>query len=343
MKKLWLVSGALLVGLGVVSTNLWLELRAERQVNAELQTQLAEPASSPSRTAAVAQLPAVASAAKAPETCVAATTPPTRQLDSEITMRATAAVSVAAAAAAAGLTGSGEQDLMNDPEYRKAQLTVTRLKLAQSNPGFAEALGISAKEADQLFEVMAEQQLKLSAELTSATAGGVDSKAMETVLQRARTRVDPLRATLGEARYAQYQDYQMNVRPALTQVSSMGSALNAAGQPLNESQSRGLASVLLAEQQRQKQEAALPRANINPGVPRNIADSLEESARRQEEGNRRILEASAAYLNAAQQEVLKTRYEQQAAQRRRTIESAREMDARRQSLPAQPTPSVTPP
>ena len=82
----------------------------------------------------------------------------------------------------------------------------------------------------------------------------------------------------------------------------------------------------------------MPRAAPTPGVPRSPADTLEDSNRRQDESNRRILEASAGYLTAAQQEALKTRYEQQAAQRRRTVEFAREMDARMPVVPTPPAP-----
>jgi hypothetical protein len=256
-------------------------------------------------------------------------------------MRASTTAALSASTVAA-ITGSSEQDLMKDPEYRKAQLTITRMKLSQSNPGLAQALGISEKEANHYFEVMAEQQLKMTAEMSSAVAaGGSPALSIDDSMRRARSLTDVLREAMGDARFAQYQEYQVNVRPALTQVSSIGSALTAAGQPLNESQSRALASTMLAEQQRQRQEAMTPRAAApTPGVARGIADMLEESNQRQDESNRRILEASAGYLNGAQMEALKTRYEQQAAQRRRTVESAKDMDARR---PIALQPSVPPP
>jgi hypothetical protein len=213
------------------------------------------------------------------------------------------------------------------------------MKLAQSNPGFAQALGISEKEANRYFEMMAEQQLKMTADLSSAAAAsGSVAMSVQDTLSRARSATDALHEAMGDARFAQYQEYQANVRPALTQVASIGSVLTIAGQPLNESQSRALTSTMLAEQQRQKQEAMMPRAAPTPGVPRGIADTLEESSRRQEESNRRILEASAGYLNGAQMEALKTRYEQQAALRRRTVESAKEMDARRPVVPQPPAP-----
>ena len=256
-----------------------------------------------------------------------------------------AAASVSAGAVAVA-KGSGDTVLMKDPEFRKAQLTITRLRIAQSNPGLAETLGLSEEEANDLFEAMAETQMNRSAELSEALAkaGGIgNTPALTEVLRNTAGREDPARAALGEARYAQYQEYQRNVRPAMQQVASIGSSLDAAGHPLNDWQSRTLTAAMMTEQQRLRQEAAMPRSIPNPGVPRGMADTLTESANRQQESNRRILEASAATLNAAQLEVLKQQFEQQDATRRRSIETAQDMDARRVALPQPATPPATAP
>jgi hypothetical protein len=133
------------------------------------------------------------------------------------------------------------------------------------------------------------------------------------------------------------------VRPALQQVASIGSSLDAAGEPLDDWQSRTLTAAMTTEQQRLRQEATIPRPIPNPGVPRGMADTLTESANRQQESNRRILEASAATLDAAQLEVLKQQFEQQDATRRRSIETAKDMDARRVTLPQSATPPARAP
>jgi hypothetical protein len=100
---------------------------------------------------------------------------------------------------------------------------------------------------------------------------------------------------------------------------------------------------MVTEQQRLRQEAAIPRPILNPGVPRGMADMLTETANRQQESNRRILEASAATLDAAQLEVLKQQFEQQDATRRRSIETAKDMDARSVTLPQSATPPARAP
>jgi hypothetical protein len=333
MKNPLLAVAALLVVSGIVSVNLWRDLRSERLANTNLKTELAKVRVTPSSQAASA-LPAAAPsvAALVPAAPAATTVTAPLPIDNEMATKALAAAISAGAVAAA--KGSGEVELMKDPEYRKAQLTMNRLRIAQSNPGLVETLGLSRKEADHLFEAMADRQMNLSAELTEAMAraGGAASAVTE-LLRTTAGREDPARAVLGEAKFAQYQEYQRNVRPALTQVASIGSSLSAAGQPLNESQNRALTAAMMIEQQRQRQEAAMPRPNPTPGVPRGVADSLEETANRQQQSNRRILEASAATLNAAQLEVLKQQFEQQDAVRRRSIETAKDLDARRLTLP----------
>lgn len=326
MKNLLRVFAALLVISVIVSITLWLDLRSERQANAALELQLVKAGSSP-RTSATPSTPAQSVAAiapaAAPEAPVAAAQPATPPVESEVFMRATMAAITAGSTA---LTGGivGESDLMKDPAYRKAQLTQARLRLASSNPGLAEALGLPRKEADHLFEVMAEAQLKLTDEFTEMVkkAPGT-TPSIAAMQQKASTRGDPARPVLGEARYAKYQEYQRNAKPALTKVASLGYTLKSASQPLNDSQSRAVAAAVLAEQQRQRQEAAaVPRPNPNDGVPRNAAETLAEYRKTEDESRRRILSAVSPHLNPAQIDALQKENEQQVAQ-------LRQIDARR--------------
>jgi hypothetical protein len=346
MKNLLSVFTALLVISGIVSVNLWRDLRKERETNAELTSQLAGSSSiprAPAAPATSAQLVATPPPPAVPDAPVAAAKPAPAQMESEVFARATSAAISAGATAATG--GISDSELLKNPEYRKAQVTQARLRLAQNNPGLAEALGLSLREADHLFEVMAESQLALTVELTEMTtkAGGA-APSIAAMMQSTAGREDPARAVLGEARYAQYQDYQRNAKPVLTKVASMGSALNSAGQPLNDSQARAVAAAILTAQQRQRQQAAAaPQPNPNPGVPGNVADSLAEYRKTREDTDRRLLEAASPHLNAGQIDVLQKQLEQQTAQSRRTIESARDMDARRQALPQPGSPPARTP
>jgi hypothetical protein len=329
MKNLFHVFTALLVISGIVSVNLWRDLRTERQTNAALERQLAQPRSialTAPAPATPAQSVATPPPVAAPVGPVAAAKPALSPVESEVFEQAmTAAISAGAITATGAIS---DRELKKDPEYRKAQQTQARLRLALSNPGLAETLGLSRTEAEDLFEVMAETQLKLTDEFTEMMAKSGTAAAMTAMREKASGLEDPARAVLGEARYAQYQEYLRNAKPVLSRVSSLGYVLNGASQPLNDSQARALAAAILTERQRQEAVAA-SRPNPNPGVPRNAADTTAEYHKNEEESRRRVLAAVSPYLNSAQVDVLQKEDEEQTAFARRT-------DAR---LQAQPQPA----
>jgi hypothetical protein len=330
MKNLLRVFSALLVVSGIVSVNLWRELRTEQQNNEELRSLLVKSGSvsqAPATSvtpATPAQSVATRPPAAVPEAPVAAAKPTPPPLESEVFTLATTAAILAGSPALPG--GISERDLLKNPEYRKAKLTQARLRLALGNPGLVETLGLSRTEADHLFEVMAETQLKLTDEFTEMVAKAAGTTpSMAAMRERASGREDPTRAVLGEARYAQYQGYQRNAKPVLSRVSSLGYTLDSASQPLNDSQARALAAAILTERQRQEAVAA-SRPNPNTGVPRNAADTMAEYRKTEEESRRRVIAAVSPHLDSAQIDALQKENEQQ-------IAWARQSDARRPSPP----------
>lgn len=332
MKNLLLVFTALLVVSGIVSVNLWRELRTEQQNNEELRSLLVKSGnvSQATATSATPATPAQSVATPPPvavsEAPVAAAKPTPPRIESEVFMTAMTAATLGRSTAVSG--GVSDRDLLKDPEYRKAQLTQARLRLALGNPGLVETLGLSPTEADNLFDVMAETQLNLTVEFTEMAANAAGTPpSIAAMRETVSGREDPARAVLGEARYAQYQEYQRNAKPVLTRVSSLGYSLNSAGQPLHDSQARALAAAILSERQRQE-AAAASRTNPNAGVPRNAADAMAEYRKAEEESRRRVIAAVSPHLDSAQIEVLQKENEQQ-------IASARQIDARLQ-LPPQP-------
>jgi hypothetical protein len=212
-----------------------------------------------------------------------------------------------------------ERDLMKDPEYRKLRVAQQRRNAERNFPGLAEALGLSEKEADKLYDLLTEQQVTMSAEtqLVVANNGTIDQAAMQEstrkrqVLQREQE--EALRAALG-SKYTQYQEYQQT-RPARMQVTNFGTQLAQAGVPLTDSQSRALTTVMIAEQQRQRQDAQLMARPValNPSDPDYRAKMLDDQLKRQEENNRRTIEAVSPHMNAKQVAALRDQMEQSAA------------------------------
>jgi hypothetical protein len=330
MKNLLLVFSALLVVSSIVSVNLWRDLRTEQQTNGALKSQLAKSLTVPQApaTSATPATPAqsvtTSPAAVVSEAAVAAAKPAPPPFESEVFARASTAAMLAGSPAVA--SGFSERALLKDPEYRRAQLTQARLRLALSNPGLVETLGLSRAEANHLFAVMAETQLQLTEELTEMVAKAAGATpSLAAMRESASGREDPARAVLGEARYAQYQEYQRTAKPVLSRVSSLGYTLDSAGQPLSASEARALAAAILTERQRQE-AASSSRLNPVPGVPGSLADAMAEYRKAEEESRRRVIEAVSPHLNRAQIEVLQKEHEQQIAQ-------ARQSDARLQSPP----------
>jgi hypothetical protein len=333
MKNPLMAFAGLLVVFGIVSGTLWHELRKERQTSAALRTRMPDLklASCPPIPQA-APLAAVAPAEAAATAEVAGKKPPVCSADSALTDAEN--IQVRAAALSAGIAsiapaGSSERDLVKDPAFRQARLTMQRIRVAHSYPGLAEELRLSEQQANRLFELIAANGLSLSDSLT-LNAGTLPAAEQMAAVQRQATQLreggDGIRAQLGEAGFAQYQEY-MKTRPARNQAVTMGSTLAAAGQPLNDSQLRALTTVMIAEQQRETQAAVMLSQNRDPSAPvPRASQSLEAFQNRQEESARRTLEAAAAHLSAAQLKLLQDQLDQQAASRRRVVDFARQRE-----------------
>jgi hypothetical protein len=349
MKALAPVLAGIAVISGIVSASLWRELRAERLTNEELRTQLAESRIAGHQPVAAVQ-PAAAPLPTGALPATAAASPPTSGPAPATAEQARATAAAATNSLISTLSstlsiGSNDRDLMKDPEYRKARLAQLRIQLARSNPGLAEELGLSEREANQLFELMASNQLNLTTELTATTGTGTGTTDVAARVQqlqaRTREQTEAIRTMLGPAKYAQYQQYQQTL-PARNQVVTMGSQLAAAGQPLSDAQSRALTTVMIAEQQRPRQQAPLPSLSQGAADPQQrTAQILEESLRRQEETNRNVLDAASAHLTAGQLATLRQQFDQQNASRRQTLTRLQETSARLQipAIPAAPPPS----
>lgn len=312
----------------VVSANLWSKLHAVSQLNEQLRTQLAQATAFRPSLAAPQAVAAPASATPAMAGTAAQPAPVSTDPQASATAdraRSTAALSSTLSALTASLGGT-DQDLMKDAEYRKARITQMRMQIEKSYPGLAEELGLSEREADKLFELIATNQLATTAELTARTANGTPDFAAMTQRQSAmqKEQEEAIRTMLGAGKYQQWQDYQ-STRPARQQVTALGGTLATAGVPLSDAQSRALTSVMIAEQQRQRQQPPrLPPPDPGADARTRTAQLLEDSNRRTEENNRNVLEAVAPHVNAKQLAAIREQFEQQNAQRRQTLSRLQE-------------------
>jgi hypothetical protein len=306
MRSLLWVCAALVVIEGIMSTNLWRELRAERELVDSLRIQVAE-AVSPGR-------PLVASGA-APQ----ATTPASSATASPIKMpsdAALAAANYADAVAAGRKAAERERELWKDPDYRNARLAQIRLTIPGSYPGLAEELGLTAAEEAALFDRIAEYQLDMNGTITQAVPVGndaaVDAGTSNRLQEISRQRDTAIAAQLGPARYAQWQQYVQN-SAARSEATSMNSALTQAGHGLNAAQLRSLTTVLIKESQRQREEATVRARSANVQDQVSQAQFEEVLRTTQDESRQRIVTAATSFLNADQLAVVRAQMEQQTA------------------------------
>lgn len=296
MLNLLRVGSILAVVLTLVSANLWRELRSERQLTAELRTQLGESMARTAAPAAPAQRTVMQEGSAAPE-------PEARRAVQEVPPPSASVMPPPVDPPPPIVRG--ERDLMKDPEYRKARISQARMTLKRVYTDLQEELGMSDAEVERLYDILAEQQ-----------AGGTTNS------QQA------LRDLLGPGRQAKWQEYQQTLS-ARSRASSMTAMLAQSGHPLTEAQLRPLTTALIAEEKYLRQN---PSALSIPGglTPEARAMLQEEQVNRQEESNRRYLEAAAPYMTPQQLALVRETLENQVAisrasarQLRQRLESTR--------------------
>ncbi len=322
MLNLLRIGTGLAVVLAFVSANLWHELREERQLTAELQAQASASTNrdngSVSAQRADARVDALAAAPKS-STGNPESAPP-------IPAIAPAPVS------ATGLRIlNSDSDLMRDPEYRKARLTQLKMNLRRNYTDVAEELGLSEKETERLFDLLAEQQLGPGVSVQVGPDGQVDRQAVEEIRrlrdETQRQQQEALLALLGPGRQTRWQEYQQSLS-ARSRATSMTSMLASSGYPLTETQLRPLTTALIAEEKfvRQQQSTSRPPAAM---TPQTMAQQQEEEVNRQEESNRRYLEAAQPYMSSQQLNLVRETLEQQIAISRANARAQRQrMEAR---------------
>jgi hypothetical protein len=328
MRSLLSILAGVVVVTVVVSATLWRELRTERQLTADLRGQLVDESS--------AARPFAPPTHSAPESMPMPVATPTRNdatagAVSEATSEAAApCLRPASPVPVSGIRLSAQQ-LLVDPEYRNAVLAQTRLSLQNSHPGLIEELGLSGSDADELFTLLAENQIGSTNGLFDgrnlASTDPATNAERERLQRENRARLDEsLVALMGSDRHAQYQDYQ-RTRGARSTVTAYGNTLVQANHPLSASQSRALISALATEQQRQQGGVQTIARNLSSTT--NALDQIrlqEEQLNRQEETNRRMLGVMATHLAPEQLETLRAQFESQIALSRASLRVRRERD-----------------
>lgn len=279
-----------------VSAGLWMQLRAERTLNAELGERLAAATATPVTPAPVTTAPAAPSPSITP--VVATDTP--------------APIATAEPAIAKPPRVGGPEDwqtrqrrLMSDPKFREAFREQERLRLATRRENFVRLLGFTPEQADAVIDLSIERQMDSQRRMPSG------EMTAEEILRRndsmeadEREHEAKLRNLLGDTKAAQLETY-MESRQTRMQVDRFRMQLGGAD-PLREDQVEPLIAALHTEQAKMQEDLQAHRETANSAS--DPVASQRQFAERQAEAmkaaHKRMHSAAAPILSSAQLEKL---------------------------------------
>ena len=194
-----------------------------------------------------------------------------------------------AAAAAAGKKGNPLAEMFKDPDMLKAmrpqQLYTTRMMYA----ALVKRLDLSPEQADKFYNIIVDNGLKSVQAMQSGSADEIKSNAqsMEADLQ----------SLLGDAGYAQYQDYTKNEMAAQTTLTLLKNDF--ADNPLSDTQQQQLLQALKTARESANANNPLANASDKTAV-------MDQVLQQQEQINQSVLRQAAAFLSPDQLRTLST-------------------------------------
>lgn len=244
-----------------------------------------------------------------------------------------------------------QRQLMQDPEYREAMRVQTRGNFARQYPGVIQELGLDSQQADEFFDLLADQQMRANEQMQPVwdmdSADPTDQAAMqerhrkiaEQAAENQRKSEAEMAARFGQDKLQAWKEYQstMGVR---YELENMRSTLASNGVPLNDELSKPMLKALAqAQVQASQAEANEYAAGVSRGVPlaarvvtNNSFDdgNMERHIEAQRKRNQRMLDALSSYLSFEQREALE---KQQEAQLKMQEAQYRLMRAQRKAEP----------
>jgi hypothetical protein len=197
-------------------------------------------------------------------------------------------------------------------EDRPVRLARSRTRVPLTYPGLIEELGLSDDEAAQLIDLIADYQLKASANVVwSAGESEASSKLVEeaskTSEQLNLQMEAAIKAQLGDGKYALWKKYQSE-RMARVMADGYIRSLESRGLPVSRDQSVKVVNSMIAEQARIVQDAKSARNGQDQSQDEQQA--AESMLERQKDNDLRLIASAAPYLSAQQLQVLQTELEE---------------------------------
>nr|WP_298717568.1 hypothetical protein [uncultured Steroidobacter sp.] len=222
-----------------------------------------------------------------------------------------------------------QRQLMQDPEYREAMRVQTRANFARQYPGVIAELGLDPQQAEQFFDLLADQQLRTSEVMQPVwEMDGLEAsdpaarqerhrKIAEQAQENQRRSEAEIAARFGQDRLQAWKEYQSTMGMRY-ELDNMRNTLAASGLPLNEDLSK---SMLKALAQAQQAEADEYSAAVNRGAAPAMArlasngafdgSNMERQLDAMRKRNQRMLDAIAPYLSFEQRTAIEKQQQAQ--------------------------------
>lgn len=220
-----------------------------------------------------------------------------------------------------------QRQLMQDPEYREALRVQHRSNLSRQYPGLAEELGLSPEQTDQLFNLLADQQLRHNDQaepmwdtegLDPASIQQRREKMQQQWTEMQRKNDAELAAQLGSDKLQAWKEYQSTLG-ARHQTEQLRTSLASRGVPLSDDANRAVLKAFAEAQKVEMQEYAnMARANAGSSSSGNVAmlshigptpATFERQMDFAKKRNQRVLDALSPYLTYEQREAVQKEQE----------------------------------
>jgi hypothetical protein len=223
-----------------------------------------------------------------------------------------------------------QRQLMQDPEYREAMRVQTRGNFGRQYPGVIQELGLDAQQADEFFDLLADQQMRANDQMQQiwdmqdvdnndpAAMQEGNRKIQQQAQENQRKSEAEMAARFGQETLQAWKEYQSSMGMRY-ELENMRNTLSATGLPLNEDLSKPMLKALAQVNQAEAAEynaaasrGAAPvlaaRLGTNAGME---ASTMERHLETMKKRNQRMLDAISPYLSFQQRDAIEKQQEAQ--------------------------------
>jgi hypothetical protein len=222
-----------------------------------------------------------------------------------------------APSAASGKKGNMMADLLKDPTMMNFLRDQQATFLKKQYDPLVKQLNLTPEQSDAFYQLLLDNQMTNMQRGASLLSGGSKADAAQAIRDSQQAMGTSLQALLGDAGYAQYQEYQSMAasRMELDQMKS-----DFADNPLTDDQQQQL-----VQSMKTAQSAMAGTNNIIKFDVTDPAAAMQQNLQQQEAVNQQVLEQAADFLSEAQLQTLATSQSNRIALERTGYEMAQRM------------------